>query len=105
MTDEPDLLYSVAENVATITLNRPHRRNAISVSMLQLLGERLVEADLDREVRVVIITGAGKGFCAGLDIKDAMSGSGIGGGGGGPPRGGGVLTPPPPPPAPPRQGD
>ena len=82
MTDEPDLLYSVAGNVATITLNRPHRRNAISVSMLQLLGERLVEADLDREVRVVIITGAGKGFCAGLDIKDAMAGSGIGGGGG-----------------------
>jgi enoyl-CoA hydratase/carnithine racemase len=79
----PEVLYEVADHVATITLNRPHRRNAISVKMLQLLTERFLEADGDGNVRVVILTGAGKGFCAGLDIKDAMAGTGIGSGGGG----------------------
>jgi enoyl-CoA hydratase/carnithine racemase len=79
----PEVLYEVADHVATITLNRPHRRNAISVRMLQLLTERFAEADDDGDVRVVILTGAGKGFCAGLDIKDAMAGTGIGSSGGG----------------------
>ena len=81
----PEVRYEVADHVATITLNRPHRRNAISVRMLQLLTERFSQADEDPDVRVVILTGAGKGFCAGLDIKDAMAGTGIGsrGGGGG----------------------
>jgi enoyl-CoA hydratase/carnithine racemase len=79
----PEVLYEVADHVATITLNRPHRRNAISVRMLQLLAERLTEADEDVDVRVVLLTGAGKGFCAGLDIKDAVAGTGIGAGGGG----------------------
>ena len=83
MTDEPEVLYEIADHVATITLNRPHRRNAISVRMLQLLSEHFAAADDDQDVRVVILTGAGKGFCAGLDIKDAMAGTGIGGGGGG----------------------
>ena len=78
-----EVLYEVADHVATITLNRPHRRNAISVRMLQLLGERFSEADDDGDVRVVILTGAGKGFCSGLDIKDAMAGTGIGSGSGG----------------------
>ena len=77
----PEVLYDVADHVATITLNRPHRRNAISIKMLQLLSERFTEAEDDGDVRVVLLTGSGKGFCAGLDIKDAMSGSGIGGSG------------------------
>ncbi len=79
----PEVLYEVADHVATITLNRPHRRNAISVRMLELLSRHFSEADDDGDVRVIILTGAGKGFCSGLDIKDAMSGSGIGGTGGG----------------------
>jgi enoyl-CoA hydratase/carnithine racemase len=79
----PEVLYEVADHVATITLNRPHRRNAISVRMLQLLSERFAQADDDPDVRVVILTGAGMGFCSGLDIKDALAGSGIGGTGGG----------------------
>jgi enoyl-CoA hydratase/carnithine racemase len=79
----PEVLYEVADHVATVTLNRPHRRNAISVRMLQLLTERLTEADEDGDVRVVLLTGAGKGFCAGLDIKDAVAGTGLGAGGGG----------------------
>jgi enoyl-CoA hydratase/carnithine racemase len=79
----PEVLYEVADHVATVTLNRPHRRNAISVRMLQLLAEHLTQADNDAAVRVVLLTGAGKGFCAGLDIKDAVAGTGIGAGGGG----------------------
>ncbi len=79
----PEVLYEVADHVATITLNRPHRRNAISIPMLQQLAQRFTEADDDHDVRVVLLTGAGKGFCAGLDMKDAVSGSGIGAGGGG----------------------
>ena len=51
-TDEQDpVLYEVADHVATITLNRPHRRNAISVKMLQQLGEVLTEADDSRELK------------------------------------------------------
>ena len=79
----PEVRYEVDGHVATITLNRPHRRNAISVRMLQLLAEHLTAADLDREVRVVLLTGAGAGFCAGLDMKDAVAGRGIGAGGSG----------------------
>jgi enoyl-CoA hydratase/carnithine racemase len=78
---EDVVLYEVADHIATITLNRPHRSNAISMPMLRQLAERLSHADLDTDVRAVILTGAGKAFCAGLDIKDAAAGSGIGGGG------------------------
>jgi enoyl-CoA hydratase/carnithine racemase len=80
MADEP-LLYDVEDHVATITLNRPERRNAISTGMLTQLGKRLQEADRSRDVRAIVITGAeGGGFCAGLDLVDATSGQGIGGG-------------------------
>ena len=78
---EPEVLYDVEGHVATITLNRPHRRNAISVPMLVQLGETFERVERDRGVRCAILTGAGVGFCAGLDIKDAMAGTGIGGGG------------------------
>ena len=47
--------------------------------MLQLLTELFAQADDSPDVRVVLLTGAGKGFCSGLDIKDAMAGTGIGG--------------------------
>lgn len=78
-TDEQDpVLYEVSGHVATITLNRPHRRNAISTRMLSMLSDALSEADRSGDVRAIVLTGAGKGFCSGLDIKDAMSGSGIG---------------------------
>src|SRR5882672_9281809 len=77
-----ELLYAKDGPIATLTLNRPERLNAISGPMLAALSERLIEANGDRDVRVVIITGAGRGFCAGLDLQDATSGAGIGGGGG-----------------------
>src|SRR5216683_8441136 len=75
MPDYTDLLYEVADNVATITLNRPDRLNAISGPMLDGLSRALRDADHDPAVRVIIITGAGRGFCAGLDLKDQMSGT------------------------------
>src|ERR1700694_5487317 len=78
MSDYADLLYEVADNVATITLNRPDRLNAISGPMLDSFSRALRDADLDPAVRVIIITGAGRGFCAGLDLKAQMSATGIG---------------------------
>jgi enoyl-CoA hydratase/carnithine racemase len=67
--------------VAIVTLNRPERLNAISGPMLAQLSQELLALDRDPEVRAVVLTGAGRGFCAGLDLQDAASGSGIGGGG------------------------
>ncbi|HLA18919.1 MAG TPA: enoyl-CoA hydratase-related protein, partial [Dehalococcoidia bacterium] len=81
MAEYSDLLYEVRGGIATITLNRPERLNAITLAMLASLSAALREADLDREVRVVVLTGAGRGFCAGLDLKDTAAGTGIGGDG------------------------
>ena len=82
MAEYTDLLYEVDSHIATITLNRPDRLNAISAPMLDSFSRALRAADADREVRVIIITGAGRGFCAGLDLKDLMAGTGIGAGDG-----------------------
>ena len=78
-----ELLVERDGPVAILTLNRPERLNAISGPMLAALSESLVECDRDPGVRAIILTGAGRGFCAGLDLQDAASGAGIGGGGGG----------------------
>lgn len=56
--------------VVTITLNRPERLNAISREMLNELSEKMVEADKDPDCRCIILTGAGRGFCSGLDLID-----------------------------------
>jgi enoyl-CoA hydratase/carnithine racemase len=76
-----DLLYTRDGHVATITLSRPDRLNAISLAMLASLSAALRQADADPEVRVIILTGAGRGFCSGLDLKD-MGGIPTGGGAG-----------------------
>ena len=84
MTDSADLVrYEVADGIATLTLNRPDRLNTISGPMLAQLAQRLLEADRDRTVRAILLTGEGRAFCAGLDLQDASSGTGIGSGGGG----------------------
>jgi enoyl-CoA hydratase/carnithine racemase len=83
MPNDTELLYEVSGNVATVTLNRPDRMNAISIPMLTAFSQAFKDADADREVRAIILTGAGRGFCAGLDLKDVASGQGIGGGGDG----------------------
>ncbi len=74
-----EIEYSVSDNIATITLNRPERMNAISRSMLAELSAALVAADEDKDVRVVVLTGAGRSFCVGLDLQEASRGEGIGG--------------------------
>ena len=81
MTDE--LRYEKDGAIATLTLNRPDRLNAITGPMLAALSDALVDADRDPDVRVVILTGAGRGFCAGLDLKEAATGQGIAGAVGG----------------------
>src|SRR5438045_3157745 len=73
-----EVLYEVADGIATLTLNRPERMNAISGPMLAKLGADLLKANADPNVRVVVITGAGRAFCVGLDLIDATQGSGIG---------------------------
>lgn len=74
MPAEPEVLYDVADHVATITLNAPERMNTISSQMLDDLSARLLEADEARDVRVIILTGRGRAFCAGLDLAAQMSG-------------------------------
>jgi enoyl-CoA hydratase/carnithine racemase len=78
-----ELLVARDGAIATLTLNRPERLNAISGPMLDALARELVAADRDPSVRAIVLTGSGRAFCAGLDLVDASSGSGIGGGGGG----------------------
>jgi enoyl-CoA hydratase/carnithine racemase len=77
MTDE--LLYEVDGHVGIIRFNRPERMNTITPTMLSALSERLIEADRDRGVRVIVITGNGRAWCAGLDVGAAAAGDGIGG--------------------------
>jgi enoyl-CoA hydratase/carnithine racemase len=61
--------YAVADRIATITLNRPEKLNAYTAQMGSELTEAFDAADADDEVRCVIVTGAGRGFCAGADIS------------------------------------
>jgi enoyl-CoA hydratase/carnithine racemase len=71
----PEVLYAVADHIATITLNRPERMNTISGPMLNQLTQYLLDADKDPDVRAVILTGTGRAFCAGLDLSQATRGS------------------------------
>ena len=64
------VLLEQRDSILILTLNRPDRLNAISGPMLNVLAEKLREANRDPDVRVVVVTGAGKGFCSGLDLKD-----------------------------------
>lgn len=68
-TGTNDLLASLDENVLTLTMNRPDARNAMSGSMTAALAEQLAKAELDPAVKCIVLTGAGKGFCAGGDVK------------------------------------
>jgi 2-(1,2-epoxy-1,2-dihydrophenyl)acetyl-CoA isomerase len=76
-TGTTDLLASLDEGVLTLTLNRPEARNAMSGAMTAALAAQLAAAELNREVKCVVLTGAGKGFCAGGDVK-GMAASGDG---------------------------
>ena len=63
------------EHLATITLNRPEKRNAINRKMMEELSESLKDVSEDDGIRAVVLTGAGKAFCAGADF-DIMPGGG-----------------------------
>ena len=68
--------YDVTEHVATLTLNRPAQRNAFTLPMVDSWADRLLEAQCDAEVRVIVVTGAGEGFCSGIDrswLEDTTS--------------------------------
>lgn len=68
-TGTDHLLASMDEGILTITLNRPEARNALTPEMLDAFSEQTAYAESNSEVRCVVVTGAGKGFCAGGDVK------------------------------------
>src|SRR5258705_11235620 len=68
MADE--ILLSVDAGVATVTMNRPDQRNAMNTPLLQALRATFDDLDGRRDVRVVVIKGAGPAFCAGMDLKE-----------------------------------
>ncbi len=76
---EPDeeVLFEKDGHVATITLNAPARMNTISGPMLDRLADLLILADQDEEVRAIVLTGAGRAFCAGLDVRRHQEGDGL----------------------------
>jgi enoyl-CoA hydratase/carnithine racemase len=69
VSDFEEIRYEAADRVLTITLNRPDRLNAFTPTMQRELIEAFDRADADDEVRVVIVTGEGRGFCAGADLE------------------------------------
>ncbi|MAN33471.1 MAG: enoyl-CoA hydratase, partial [Acidimicrobiaceae bacterium] len=89
------VLYEVSDGIAKITLNRPDQMNAWTGELSDELQARLGEADRDDEVVVVVITGAGKAFCAGADLsagKDTFNNDAPGKQSGLQRDGGGLLT-------------
>ncbi len=75
-----EIIYDVSDHIATITLNAPDRMNTISGPMLDGLSDVLLKADADPEVRCIILTGAGRAFCAGLNLESATKGDSMGSG-------------------------
>lgn len=67
------ILTALDGGVMTLTLNRAEKRNAIDAAMIDGLAQALARADLDRDIRVVAIRGAGKDFCAGADLGELLA--------------------------------
>lgn len=72
----PEVLSERDGHVQTLTLNRPDRMNSIGGKLLTELTAELQSANADRDVRAIILTGAGRGFCSGLDLQDAAANDG-----------------------------
>ena len=66
---EPHLLFERDGHVAVVTLNRPERKNALSMEMMARMYDAWVEVDTNDDIRVAVVTGAGGDFCAGMDLK------------------------------------
>ena len=90
------MLLDVSDGIATVTLNRPEVRNALSSEVLRLLPELMRMAEADDDVSVIVLTGADPAFCAGLDLQELGStgvNSGSGGGSDNPPARSGARGP------------
>jgi enoyl-CoA hydratase/carnithine racemase len=85
-SEAPSVIYSVADHVATITINRPEQRNALSRDAYARLQQAFVDASADPVVRCVILTGTDPAFCSGDDVREFMV-----------PKKDDVPAPPPPP--------
>ncbi|HXL98882.1 MAG TPA: enoyl-CoA hydratase [Rhizomicrobium sp.] len=81
MSDFPDILYAVKDRVATITLNRPDRLNAYTARMADSIKAAMAQAADDPKVRVIVLAGAGRGFCAGADMELLSTTANAGGAG------------------------
>jgi len=77
-TGASELIADLTDGVLTLTMNRPEARNALNGPMLDALGAQITWAELEPSVKCVVLTGAGKAFCAGGDVKGMASGGGGG---------------------------
>jgi enoyl-CoA hydratase/carnithine racemase len=68
--DYEHILYDVADNILTVTLNRPEKLNAVTDRTISELLDALDRADRDDDVRAIVFTGAGRGYCAGADLSE-----------------------------------
>ena len=75
--DFEQILYDKSDGIATITLNRPERMNAFTGQMLAEWALALTDARDDDDVRAVVVTGAGRGFCTGMDVRETQAGQGL----------------------------
>ncbi len=69
-----DIIYTVEDYIATITLNRPETLNAVTDTMINEWVDAIEAAKRDPKVRVLVVTGAGRGFCSGMDVREAAAG-------------------------------
>jgi len=72
---EPVILVERSEGIAIVTLNRPHKMNALSLELRRAIADTFTVLEADADVRVVIVTGAGRAFCAGLDLEELGQGT------------------------------
>ena len=69
------LLTDVSDGIATVTLNRPERRNALNGELIRALRDTMASVDADDEVSAIVLTGTDPAFCAGVDLKDLGAGA------------------------------
>jgi enoyl-CoA hydratase len=74
MNEQPAVLTERRERVLLITINRPEQRNAVNAAVARGIADAMDELDRDDELTLGVLTGAGKGFCAGMDLKAFVAG-------------------------------
>ena len=72
---EAAVIYTQNKNIATITLNRPHALNAMTTGLMQGITDSIEAVKADESIRAVVLTGAGRGFCAGADLRQTAAGT------------------------------